>query len=271
MKTNSDLSILVLSSDAYQPIIKIWDFYFQKNWKDCPYKAYTVCNKTKYESEKVECFETGVEYDEFANHFKPMVLHALNKIKTKYVLFMVEDQIIVNPVINENISQALNYMDKHDITKLRCLSMPEPDEPLIEEEGIITNKNFGFISLDNEYRCSLQSAIWNKERFIELLNVQEDYYSGWNLEVGQHFRDHSKQWKFMACRHGKGGDLLTRDLFEGQTDSPILQYVELIRWGLLDRIYVDFFRQMFKEDGVDINTSEYEKFGVFKKKEDLPL
>jgi len=30
--------------------------------------------------------------------------------------------------------------------------MPEPDTDLDIEEGIINNENFGFISLDNEYR-----------------------------------------------------------------------------------------------------------------------
>jgi len=76
-----------------------------------------------------------------------MLLHALDKIDTKYILYMCEDQIIVKDVITDNFTQAISYMDKHDITKIRCLSMPEPDTELDIEEGIINNKNFGFISL----------------------------------------------------------------------------------------------------------------------------
>ena len=58
---------------------------------------------------------TDINWDENANHFKPMVLHALEKIKTKYVLFMVEDQILVNDVINENFYQSIEYMDENNI------------------------------------------------------------------------------------------------------------------------------------------------------------
>ena len=35
MKQNSDLSILVLSSDTYQPILKAFDFYFKKHSFTC--------------------------------------------------------------------------------------------------------------------------------------------------------------------------------------------------------------------------------------------
>ena len=268
MKGNFDCSILVLSSDAYQPILKIWDFYHQKNWK-CPYNVYTVSNKKHYESKNVECIVTGVKWEENASHFKPMVLQGLKKITTKYVLFMVEDQIIVNPVISENFYHALNFMERNDITKLRCLSMPEPDLPLEgNPEGPITNENFGMISKNNEYRNSLQAAIWNKERITELLNSTEGDFSGWHLETDKTLKKYSKKWKYVACRQGKGGTLLSRN--EGQTDSPLLQYVELVRWGKLDRLYYDYFKKMFEKDGIDVTSKEYEPFGGNLTKEELP-
>jgi len=270
MKTDSDLSILVLSSDTYQPIPKAYDFYFKKHWADCPFKAYTVSNHNKFESDSIECLVTGIDWDENANHFKPMVLHALNEIKTKYVLFMVEDQILVKDVITDNFHQAIEYMDENDITKLRCLSMPEPDEELTTEKGIINNKYFGLISKDNMYRNSLQAAIWNRENLKELLNSYSEPFSGWVLESTDSFREYSKKWNYVACRHGKGGDLLTRDLFEGQEDSPLLQYVELVRWGVYDRIYIDFFREKFSSDGFSVDTPEYERFGAGKPKEWFP-
>ncbi len=268
MKGNFDCTILVLSSDFYQPILKIWDFYHQKNWK-CPYDVITVSNKKKYESKNIECIVTGVPWDENASHFKPMVLEGLKKVKTKYVLFMVEDQIIVNRVENDNIYHALNFMENNDITKLRCLSMPEPDLPLEgDPQGPINDENFGTISKDNEYRNSLQAAIWNKDRFIELLNSKDEDFSGWVLETDKDFREYSKKWKYVACRQGKGGTLLSRN--EGQTDSPLIQYVELVRWGKLDHIYYDYFMDMFKKDKIDISSKEYEPFGGNLTKEELP-
>ena len=268
MKPNFDCSILVLSSDAYQPILKIWDFYHKKNWK-CPYDVFTISNNQNFKSKNVNCIVTKVPWDENATHFKPMVLEGLKKISTKYVLFMVEDQIIVNPVESNNFYHALNYMERNDITKMRCISMPEPDLPLLGlSEGPINNVNFGTISENNEYRNSLQAAIWNKDRFIELLKSKEGSFSGWVLETDKELRKYSKKWNYVACRQGKGGTLLTRD--EGQTDSPLLQYVELVRWGKFDSLYIDYFKEMFAKDNIDVTTPEYEPFGGKLAKEDLP-
>jgi len=197
-----------------------------------------------------------------------MLLHALDKIDTKYILYMCEDQIIVKDVITDNFTQAISYMDKHDITKIRCLSMPEPDTELDIEEGIINNKNFGFISLENEYRNSLQAAIWNKDRFVELLKTREEVFSGWVLETDEKFRDYSKKWKYMSCKHGKGGTFIDR--YEGMGDSPLLNYVELVRWGKFDRLYIEYFREMFTKDNFSVDTPEYEKFGAGKPLEWFP-
>jgi len=181
---------------------------------------------------------------------------------------MCEDQIIVKDVITDNFTQAISYMDKHDITKIRCLSMPEPDTELDIEEGIINNKNFGFISLENEYRNSLQAAIWNKDRFVELLKTREEVFSGWVLETDEKFRDYSKKWKYISCKHGKGGTFIDR--YEGMGDSPLLNYVELVRWGKFDRLYIEYFREMFAKDNFSVDTPEYEKFGAGKPLEWFP-
>jgi len=88
------------------------------------------------------------------------------------------------------------------------------------------------------------------------------------LETDKDFREYSKKWKYVACRQGKGGTLLSRN--EGQTDSPLIQYVELVRWGKLDHIYYDYFMDMFKKDKIDISSKEYEPFGGNLTKEELP-
>jgi len=268
MKTDSDLTILILSSDHYQPIIKVWEKYFTKHWSSCPYKVVSVCNLSHYDSKVINFETTNIESQPDASHFKGMLLHALDKIDTKYILYMCEDQIIVKDVITDNFTQAISYMDKHDITKIRCLSMPEPDTELDIEEGIINNKNFGFISLENEYRNSLQAAIWNKDRFVELLKTREEVFSGWVLETDEKFRDYSKKWKYMSCKHGKGGTFIDR--YEGMGDSPLLNYVELVRWGKFDRLYIEYFREMFTKDNFSVDTPEYEKFGAGKPLEWFP-
>ena len=268
MKTDSDLTILILSSDHYQPIIKVWEKYFTKHWSDCPYEIVSVCNYKHYESSNIRFVTTNIEPKDDASHFKPMLLKALETINTKYILYMCEDQIIVKDVINDNFKQTLSYMKLNDITKVRCLSMPEPDLNLTIEEGIFNNDNFGFIDEENEYRNSLQAAIWNKERFIELLKSKDEDFSGWVLETGEEFRNYSKKWKYISCKHGKGGTFLDR--YPGMGDSPLLNYVELVRWGKFDRLYIEYFREMFAKDNFSIDTPEYDKFGAGKPVEWFP-
>ena len=268
MKTDSDLTILVLSSDHYQPIIKVWEKYFTKHWSDCPYKVVSVCDLSHYDSKVINFETTNIESQPDASHFKGMLLHALDKIDTKYILYMCEDQIIVKDIITDNFTQAISYMNNHDITKIRCLSMPEPDTELDIEEGIINNKNFGYISLENEYRNSLQAAIWNKDRFVELLKSREEVFSGWILETDEQFREYSKKWKYISCKHGKGGTFIDR--YDGMNDSPLLNYVELVRWGKFDRLYIEYFREMFAKDNFSVDTPEYEKFGAGKPLEWFP-
>ena len=228
----------------------------------------SVCNLSHYDSKVINFETTNIESQPDASHFKGMLLHALDKIDTKYILYMCEDQIIVKDVITDNFNQAISYMDKHYITKIRCLSMPEPDTELDIEEGIINNKNFGFISLENEYRNSLQAAIWNKDRFVELLKTKEEVFSGWVFETDEKFRDYSKKWKYISCKHGKGGTFLDR--YDGMGDSPLLNYVELVRWGKFDRLYIEYFREMFAKDNFSVDTPEYEKFGAGKPLEWFP-
>ena len=264
----SDITLVILSSDPYQPILKVWEKYFNKHWPQCPYKVLSPCNHKHFESDTINFVVTGIDAREDATHFKPMLLQVLDKVDTEYILYMVEDQILVNDVIEENFIHTIDYMRRFDISKVRCLSMPGPDKSLEVQSSFMCNRDFGIISKDNMYRNSLQAAIWRKRDFVELLNSRQNDFSGWELETSDDFRDYSKKWNYIACKQGKGGTLISRE--EGQGDSPLLQYVELVRWGKFDRHYIDYFREIFDKDNFSVDTPEYEKFGAGLSADELP-
>ena len=95
----SDITLVILSSDPYQPILKVWEKYFNKHWPQCPYKVLSPCNHKHFESDTINFVVTGIDAREDATHFKPMLLQVLDKVDTEYILYMVEDQILVNDVI----------------------------------------------------------------------------------------------------------------------------------------------------------------------------
>lgn len=262
------LTILVLSSDPYQPILKVWEKYFLKYWPDCPFNVISVCNHSHFKSNIIKFVKTGIEIKEDASHFKPMLLEALKFVNTKYILYMCEDQIINLPVNTENFLHLIEYMGQFNIVKTRCLSMPSPDRDIIYERDFINKENFGFIDEKNEYRNSLQAAVWFAPYFEELLLSLPGQFSGWIFETNESLRNYSSKYIYMGCKHGKGGTFLDR--YEGMGDSPLLNYVELVRWGKFDRLYIEYFREMFAKDNFSVDTPEYEKFGAGKPLEWFP-
>ncbi len=273
MKTDSNikdnrLTIVVLSSDNFQPILKVWEKYFTKHWPDCIYKVVSMCNHNHFDSDVINFINTGVDIKDDASHFKPMLLKTLETITSSYILYMCEDQIINKDVSTNNFQHLMQYMDEFFITKTRCLSMPAPDRNIVFERDFINNDNFGFIDEKNECRNSLQAAIWKRIDFIKLLQSIPDNYSGWVFETDERIKKFAEKFVYMGCKHGKGGTFLDR--YEGMGDSPLLNYVELVRWGKFDRLYIEYFREMFAKDNFSVDTPEYEKFGAGKPLEWFP-
>ena len=74
--------------------------------------------------------------------------------------------------------------------------------------------------------------------------------------------------KYILCNHGKGRTFI--DMYPGQGDSPLLNYVELVRWGKFDRLYIEYFREIFAKDNFTVDVPEYDKFGAGLTPDQLP-
>lgn len=156
----SDYVILVSSCDMYEPCWTPFFTLLDKYFTHHP-KVYLVT-----ESKKCRYCET-INVD--SNIWSFRLKEALKKIKSKYVLLMLDDFFIRSEVDKKRIENIL--FGENDI----CYNFElEYREPLIHGEEWDIQKN------NQVYLASTQPSLWNKEKLLELL---DDNMSPWEFEL----------------------------------------------------------------------------------------
>lgn len=157
------LAIYVNSYDGYSDL---WDAFFEifeKYWKDCCYPIYLVNNKKEYKRNKVQCIHTGEDVNWFHCAKK-----SLSIIQEEYVFFLLDDYFFSKYMDNCDIEEIIDFMSQNDIGyyQMTC-----------HQKG---KKRITYLKNTN-YPVSLQPAIWNRKKFIEIL----ESYNGkspWDFE-----------------------------------------------------------------------------------------
>jgi hypothetical protein len=94
----------------------------------------------------------------------------LQTIDTSYVLVMLEDFFLDRRVSNAEILRQIELLQRLDGVALRLFPNPPADYFL---DGV------GILHVQSPYRVSLQAAIWNRRRLMDLLVDEE---SPWEFE-----------------------------------------------------------------------------------------
>ncbi|MGZ3900045.1 MAG: hypothetical protein ACXVP4_07355 [Bacteroidia bacterium] len=167
--------VLVLSCDKYADVWKPFFAFFDKYWPDCPYPVYL-----------------GTNYKEF---FHPLVTQVFSNKKStwseeldiilrqlpgKYVLIILEDYFIYEPVNNDEINRILNSMESMDAGYTMLGAFPKKYDELWPHSPLTLNPELGLIKKGSKYRVCLQTAIWNKDILLKLLNPLEN---PWQFEI----------------------------------------------------------------------------------------
>jgi len=101
---------------------------------------------------------------------------ALQKVKTEYVFFTLDDYYYSQKLTKEFFDWLLLFMDREKANKL-CLT-PVPDFAQYQyEETIDTIKR---MSPHSNWLTSVQPGIWRTQHLIDIL---EDSYSPWDFEI----------------------------------------------------------------------------------------
>lgn len=163
----SNCSILVLTCDKYD---YCWDWFFackEKYWQDCPYPTYLV-TETK---DCKHCQTIKSNSPIWTKRFRD----ALRQIDTDYILLMLEDYFIRQPVKQSRINQCFDYMLLHY----------DPITWNFEKNYREAYTKFcphGWVRQRDRqvYLNSTQPGIWHRNRLIERLSEDQ---SPWQWEL----------------------------------------------------------------------------------------
>lgn len=173
---DKDLSILIVGFDGYKDVWDIDMYLLNKYWGNRP-KTYLATSILKPQYDGVEILAAGA-----GSEWSKKAYNALKEIRTKYVLLLLEDFFVSNPVDNGLVLDSLQLIKDNDIKFYQVLvqlinSSWEKGAPF---QG---NKHVKIIPQDKKYPLNLQAAIWDREYLIE--TIGEGNYNAWQFEVKQ--------------------------------------------------------------------------------------
>lgn len=165
----SDVSAVVLSHDGYADL---WPAFFEllfRFWPDLPYPLHLVSNRRTFLDDRVIPVRVG--YD---RSWSQTLARALDDIRSRYVLLMLEDYFLTGPVDTARVAKLHTAMVKLGAVYLRLAPAPKPDIPCPGFSDI------GFIAKGAPYRSSLQIAFWERSTLLGLLLQDE---TAWDFEL----------------------------------------------------------------------------------------
>lgn len=165
-------SILIAS---YAKAYDLWDIthhFFEKYWSDCSFDIFLGANG---EDKKAFCPSNWKYINEGEDiSWSTSMLDYLGKIESKYILLFLDDFMLLNNVMNNNINQAIELLEKNQGVMVRMTPNPKGD--------INFDSDFTQIDVQNKvpYATSLQVALWDKEFLVSLLQYG---FNPWEFET----------------------------------------------------------------------------------------
>lgn len=168
-----DLSLLILSCDAFSDL---WDGHvkqLEKNWPDREINTYIVSEgkvtKT-YNGVQHISAGTGMEWTD-------RLAVALNQIKTEFVLITLDDYFLIQPVDNEKIQHLVNIAKQNSLDYIRLFPRPKS----ATRSRISNNENIFWVDTKESYSVNLYSSIWKVDFLKSMIKKSKN---AWQFEVG---------------------------------------------------------------------------------------
>jgi len=169
---NNLLSILVVSCDKYSDIWEVYIKLFNKYWPECKYERYLLTNKIETQIFGFRSIAIGDDIS-WSDNLKK----GLEKIRSKYVLILIDDHFIVDKVNDEELNNILKYFYNIDGNYLRLYPYPRPIGEI--------NKFMGSIPEGYLYRTSVISSVWKINVLYDILKEGEN---AWQFELNGSIR-----------------------------------------------------------------------------------
>jgi hypothetical protein len=171
--SKNNLTIFINTSDTFEdcwdPFFKLFKMY----WPHCNYSIIlnTEIKDYSYEDLKIKCAKVAKGESKRLT-WSECLMRALDKIDSKYILYLQEDYFLESPVKSDTLISLINEMEAKAICSIVLSGGVGPwnsmDSSLICE-----------VDKSAKWRLSLQAGLWKKTTLRALLRKHEN---PWQLE-----------------------------------------------------------------------------------------
>jgi len=188
----SDLGVIVMSCDGYSDAWNAFFKLFFKYWPDCPCNIYLVAEDKPINDERiVDVLPGKLEWSH-------RLLTTLERMPESKVLLLQEDYLLMKPVMEDGLAEALSLFQKGDVALTKVFPLPEPDAAW---DG---HAKYGQLSRSFPHRITTQAAIWDKAFLQEIANKDENV---WDFEAKGSLRAQQSDKLFLGILKNNEGRL----------------------------------------------------------------
>ena len=168
---DTDITILINSCDFY---IDVWDpfiklFYIQ--WNSCPYPIVINSESIEYKgtySDKVRTVLANGKNNTWSKRLR----NCLEQIKTEFVLFVLEDYFVQNPVSVDVFEHAHSLMQNNKRIGMAALSYGRKDV----DTGEFSDEFFYSRIIDEKNKIWCRINLYRRDYLLNLLRDHEDIW-----------------------------------------------------------------------------------------------
>lgn len=236
---DKNCTLLVNSCDSYSDC---WDGFFELLKIQWPTFDMDVVLNTETKSYSFDDLRitTFSMYTSKKVAWGKRMIETLKRIKTKYVLFALEDFYLESPVHEEQLIKCYEYMESDPNISYFSFF------PTVDASNVKSDKYDGFEkrSQRGEYRLNCQIALWNREKLISYIRPHE---SPWEWELYVSRRSSRYKEEFYTISEG------TKRTFDYQNGGAIMRG----RW------YITRIKPLCEKYNLNIDFSKREKYEDF--------
>lgn len=184
---NDNITLVVSSCDKYEDA---WYPYFElikKYWPEHPKQIVLITEKKSYETEGLNI--KTYNYPETCT-WSERLYYTLEKIKTKYIIFSLEDFFLLDYVKQDRIDECYQWMEENSQIAV-CRLYSSDSSKLIPTEKY---KDFYIADSTMGYRLETQVALWNRETLMSFIDLSEN---PWQFETNGTERIKDTDKKFL--------------------------------------------------------------------------
>ncbi|MFA6006376.1 MAG: hypothetical protein WC764_01465 [Candidatus Paceibacterota bacterium] len=242
--TDYPCAIIIASSDGYSDAWEAFFTLFFKYWPDCPYPLYLISSKKVYPDSRVHTI-TSEQYGDVPAEWGKRIGAAVRSVPGDLFIYMQEDYFLMAPVDTTRIELLVKNFRLLNAVYIKLHPSPAPKK-IIDQE-----MRLGELIRGSDYSISLQTCIWDKKTFLDLLTAD------------------ITPWKFEFEGSKKTAQYSKKLLSVMQHDSPLPYFATAIKRG---RWYYDAVK-LCEREGIrlDLTIRPVEPYAAYLRRQIFEL